>query len=72
MHADSSAPCASARGIPASTLLSALDHDMAYNFLDACTVQRVPLAIYWAGETQLDTDGWRAGAGGIRYLELLA
>jgi hypothetical protein len=45
MHATrthSSAPRASACGIPASTLLSVLDHDKAYSYLDACTVHRVP------------------------------
>jgi hypothetical protein len=36
-----SSPRASACGIPASRLLSALDHDKAYNYLDACTVHRV-------------------------------
>jgi len=37
-----SAPQPSACGISASTLLSLLDHDKAYSYLDACTVHRVP------------------------------
>jgi hypothetical protein len=46
------APRASACGIPASTLLSALGRDRAYSYLDACTVHRVPFHdVQRAGET---------------------
>jgi len=44
--AHSSSPRASACGIPASTLLSVLDHDKAYSYLDACTVHRVPVFLF--------------------------
>src|SRR5215831_18026183 len=47
-RANLSVPGASACGIPASRLLSVLDHDRAYIYSGACTVYRAPstLATY--------------------------
>ena len=45
-RAHRSVPRVSACGIPASMLLSVLDHDRAYFYLDACTVYRVPVDGY--------------------------
>src|SRR5215475_12062170 len=51
-----SVPRASACGIPASTLLSVLDHDKAYRQLDACTVYRGPFNdLERLGKKQPDT-----------------
>jgi hypothetical protein len=60
-------PGASACGIPASTLLSALDPDKAYGCLDACTVHRVPFNdLERAMETDPDTGVRGDGAGKTR------
>ena len=56
---------ASACGIPASRLLSLLDHDKAYICSDACTVYRVPVDGY---DIRIRLSLAKSALPGVRFL----